>query len=106
MVLVSHRRGVQNAIVDWGWRAMHLSVLAGKEVVKQYYETAANKSYYLGCSNGRSLFIDFVYFRSSSLTCVPAIRLHCHAGGRQGYVVTWAPNGLMLILHGGVSPQT
>ncbi|KAI0710198.1 feruloyl esterase-like protein [Earliella scabrosa] len=42
-----------NAIVDWGWRAMHLSVLAGKEVVKQYYETAANKSYYLGCSNGR-----------------------------------------------------
>ncbi|RPD61212.1 feruloyl esterase-like protein [Lentinus tigrinus ALCF2SS1-6] len=41
-----------NAIVDWGWRAVHLSVLAGKEVVKQYYETAANKSYYLGCSNG------------------------------------------------------
>ncbi|TBU33530.1 feruloyl esterase-like protein [Dichomitus squalens] len=40
-----------NAIVDWGWRAMHLSVVAGKEVVQQYYSTPANKSYYLGCSN-------------------------------------------------------
>ncbi len=43
---------MQNAIVDWGYRAVHLSVLAGKEVVKQYYQTPANKSYYLGCSNG------------------------------------------------------
>lgn len=43
---------VQNAIVDWGWRAVHLSVLVGKEIVRQYYGAAANKSYYLGCSNG------------------------------------------------------
>ncbi|KAI0749371.1 feruloyl esterase-like protein [Daedaleopsis nitida] len=41
-----------NAIVDWGWRALHLSVLAGKEVVKKYYKTPAKKSYFLGCSNG------------------------------------------------------
>ncbi|KAI0359937.1 feruloyl esterase-like protein [Trametes cingulata] len=41
-----------NAIVDWGWRALHLSVLAGKQVVEQYYGTPANKSYYLGCSTG------------------------------------------------------
>ncbi|KAI0775268.1 feruloyl esterase-like protein [Trametes elegans] len=41
-----------NAIVDWGWRALHLSVLAGKEVVEHYYGRPANKSYYLGCSTG------------------------------------------------------
>ncbi|KAH9850302.1 feruloyl esterase-like protein [Lenzites betulinus] len=41
-----------NAIVDWGWRALHLSVLAGKTIVEQYYGQAANKSYYLGCSTG------------------------------------------------------
>ncbi|KAI8980133.1 feruloyl esterase-like protein [Trametes punicea] len=42
-----------NAIVDWGWRALHLSVLAGREVVEQYYRAPAKKSYYLGCSTGR-----------------------------------------------------
>ncbi|KAI0833405.1 feruloyl esterase-like protein [Trametes gibbosa] len=42
-----------NAIVDWGWRALHLSVLAGKSVVEQYYGKPANKSYYLGCSTGK-----------------------------------------------------
>ncbi|EIW55264.1 feruloyl esterase-like protein [Trametes versicolor FP-101664 SS1] len=41
-----------NAIVDWAWRAVHLSVLAGKEIVKQFYNEAPKKSYYLGCSTG------------------------------------------------------
>ncbi|KAH9838382.1 feruloyl esterase-like protein [Rhodofomes roseus] len=41
-----------NAIVDWGWRAMHLSVVVGKEVVQQYYGSAQNHSYYIGCSQG------------------------------------------------------
>jgi len=41
-----------NAIVDWAWRAMRLSTLAAKEVVKQYYGEAQKKSYYLGCSTG------------------------------------------------------
>ncbi|KAI0631071.1 tannase and feruloyl esterase-domain-containing protein [Trametes polyzona] len=41
-----------NAIIDWGWRAVHLSVLAGKEITQQYYRHAAKKSYYLGCSTG------------------------------------------------------
>ncbi|OSD06507.1 feruloyl esterase-like protein [Trametes coccinea BRFM310] len=41
-----------NAIVDWGWRALHLSVIAGKEIVQQYYGQPAGKSYYLGCSTG------------------------------------------------------
>jgi len=41
-----------NAIIDWGWRAMHLSVATGKAVVEQYYGKAQNKSYYMGCSTG------------------------------------------------------
>ncbi|CCM04314.1 uncharacterized protein FIBRA_06485 [Fibroporia radiculosa] len=41
-----------NAIVDWGWRALHLSVISGKEVTNQYYDQIHNKSYYLGCSTG------------------------------------------------------
>ncbi|TFY64892.1 hypothetical protein EVJ58_g2321 [Rhodofomes roseus] len=41
-----------NTIVDWGWRAMHLSVVVGKEIVKQYYGSAQKHSYYMGCSQG------------------------------------------------------
>ncbi|CAL1716111.1 unnamed protein product [Somion occarium] len=41
-----------NAIVDWSWRALHLSVVAGKEVVRQYYGKPHHKAYYLGCSTG------------------------------------------------------
>ncbi|KZT58350.1 tannase and feruloyl esterase [Calocera cornea HHB12733] len=41
-----------DALVDFGGRAMHLSVLLAKEVVKEYYGTAAGKSYYVGCSTG------------------------------------------------------
>ncbi|KAH9917134.1 feruloyl esterase-like protein [Epithele typhae] len=41
-----------NALFDWGFRAMHLSVIAGKAVIEQYYQAPANKSYYLGCSTG------------------------------------------------------
>ncbi|KAH9948592.1 feruloyl esterase-like protein [Amylocystis lapponica] len=47
--------GNDDAIVDWTWRALHLSVVAGKEVVQQYYNQPYNKSYYLGCSTGQSL---------------------------------------------------
>ncbi|KAH9855312.1 feruloyl esterase-like protein [Lenzites betulinus] len=51
--------GVTNAIVDWGWRAVHLSVVAGKEITAQYYKTAAKKDYYLGCSTGKLKEIQF-----------------------------------------------
>ncbi|KAH9948590.1 feruloyl esterase-like protein, partial [Amylocystis lapponica] len=43
-----------NSIIDFGWRALHLSVAAGKEVVTQYYDSPYTKSYYLGCSTGNS----------------------------------------------------
>ncbi|KAI0076169.1 feruloyl esterase-like protein [Panus rudis PR-1116 ss-1] len=41
-----------NAIIDWSWRALHLSVIVGKAVVKSYYGRPQSKSYYLGCSTG------------------------------------------------------
>ncbi|KDQ55810.1 hypothetical protein JAAARDRAFT_159213 [Jaapia argillacea MUCL 33604] len=41
-----------NAIIDWAYRALHLSVGFGKQVVQQYYGSATSKSYYLGCSTG------------------------------------------------------
>ncbi|KAH8100926.1 feruloyl esterase-like protein [Cristinia sonorae] len=41
-----------NAIVDYAWRATHLSVLSAKEVIKQYYGKEQKKSYFLGCSGG------------------------------------------------------
>ncbi|KAI0676495.1 feruloyl esterase-like protein [Trametes maxima] len=44
--------GNDNALVDYGWRALHLSVLTGKEVIKQYYRRAPKPSYYMGCSTG------------------------------------------------------
>jgi hypothetical protein len=43
---------LQEKLIDFGWRAMHLSVLTAKTVVAEYYGQAANKSYYLSCSTG------------------------------------------------------
>lgn len=37
---------------DWGWRAMHMSVVLAKEVVAAYYGAAPSYSYYTGCSTG------------------------------------------------------
>ncbi|KAJ3008471.1 hypothetical protein NUW54_g3142 [Trametes sanguinea] len=65
-----------NAIVDWGWRALHLSVIAGKEIVQQYYGQPAGKSYYLGCSTGRRAYV-FVF----TVLVSPS---HHVLGGRQG----------------------
>ncbi|KAI5478000.1 feruloyl esterase-like protein [Pseudohyphozyma bogoriensis] len=39
-----------NAIIDFGWRAMHMTVVAAKNLTEQYYGDAAKKNYYLGCS--------------------------------------------------------
>lgn len=39
-------------IIDWVWRARHSAVVAGKEVVNQFYDQAPEYSYYIGCSAG------------------------------------------------------
>ncbi|KAI0136214.1 tannase and feruloyl esterase-domain-containing protein [Xylariales sp. AK1849] len=38
--------------IDWGWRAMHGSVVTGKQVVEAYYASKIAYSYYNGCSTG------------------------------------------------------
>ncbi|KAJ2898343.1 uncharacterized protein MKZ38_003971 [Zalerion maritima] len=37
---------------DFGWRAMHGSVMLAKEMVELYYGTCAEYAYYAGCSTG------------------------------------------------------
>ncbi|KAI5370934.1 Putative tannase/feruloyl esterase, alpha/Beta hydrolase [Septoria linicola] len=39
-------------ILDWVYRARHSAVVAGKEVVNQFYDQAPEYSYYIGCSAG------------------------------------------------------
>jgi feruloyl esterase len=40
------------AQTDWGYRAMHGSVVLGKQIVSAYYEHDISYSYYSGCSTG------------------------------------------------------
>ena len=45
-------RGHPEKVVDFGWRAVHLTALAGKALAAAYYGTAPRKSYFVACSNG------------------------------------------------------
>lgn len=38
--------------VDFGYRATHVTALAGKAIVERYYSAAPRKSYFIGCSQG------------------------------------------------------
>lgn len=51
--LVGIRWSSGNAIVDWTWRTLHLGVLAGKEVTKQYCGRVPGKAYFMDCSTGK-----------------------------------------------------
>ncbi|KAF2664353.1 tannase and feruloyl esterase [Microthyrium microscopicum] len=39
-------------VTDWGWRALHETVLMGKKLVTEHYGRAPSHSYYMGCSTG------------------------------------------------------
>lgn len=41
-----------DAIIDFGHRAVHLSVVASKALTALYYGKEHSKSYFSGCSNG------------------------------------------------------
>jgi feruloyl esterase len=45
-------RGRRQAIADWGWRAVHETALAAKQLVARFYGRAAAHSYFNGCSTG------------------------------------------------------
>jgi Tannase and feruloyl esterase len=40
------------AKIDWGYRAPHVTALAGKAVTARFYRQPARRSYFLGCSTG------------------------------------------------------
>lgn len=42
----------RQAEIDFGYRAVHLTVMAGKTLVRNYYEKAPEYSYFEGCSTG------------------------------------------------------
>lgn len=39
-------------MIDWGWRGLHLSTVAAKSVVHQFYGKRADKNYFVACSAG------------------------------------------------------
>jgi feruloyl esterase len=45
-------RNNPEAIVDWGYRAVHTSILNAKKIVTEFYGRAARYSYFQGCSTG------------------------------------------------------
>lgn len=44
--------GNLQAKVDWGYRAAHVTALAGKAITERFYKKAPDKSYFMGCSTG------------------------------------------------------
>jgi feruloyl esterase len=40
------------AKIDWGFRATHVTAVAGKAITQHYYDKAPSRSYYDGCSTG------------------------------------------------------
>jgi feruloyl esterase len=44
--------GHPEKMVDWAWRALHLSTIGAKAIVHRYYGRAAVKNYFIGCSAG------------------------------------------------------
>jgi hypothetical protein len=45
-------KGHREKVRDYGWRAVHLTAVVGKQLVAAYYGRAATHSYFIGCSNG------------------------------------------------------
>lgn len=39
-------------MIDWAWRALHLSTVAAKIVIRDFYGRPALKNYFVGCSAG------------------------------------------------------
>jgi feruloyl esterase len=39
-------------MIDWGWRALHLSTIAAKQVIRQFYGKDAGRNYFIACSAG------------------------------------------------------
>jgi Tannase and feruloyl esterase len=45
-------KGNPQKIRDYGWRAVHVTTVAGKALAEAFYGRRPDKSYFIGCSNG------------------------------------------------------
>ncbi|MBB5685037.1 tannase/feruloyl esterase family alpha/beta hydrolase [Sphingobium boeckii] len=48
----SWARGHPQRVRDYGWRAVHLSTIAAKQLIRAFYGRDADRSYFVGCSGG------------------------------------------------------
>lgn len=48
----SWSKGHPEKVRDYAWRAIHLSTVAAKQVIRAYYGKAPDKAYFVGCSGG------------------------------------------------------
>ncbi len=45
-------KGHPEKVRDYGWRGVHLTTVAAKQLIKAYYGRGPDFSYFIGCSNG------------------------------------------------------
>jgi feruloyl esterase len=48
----SWAKGHPEKVIDFGWRAVHLTTIAGKALAAAFYGSAPRRSYFISCSNG------------------------------------------------------
>jgi feruloyl esterase len=71
-------------MIDWAWRALHLSTVAGKDVVRAFYGRPAAKNYFISCSAG------------SHHAIMEATRFPADYDGMVGGAAPWKWTSLML----------
>jgi feruloyl esterase len=71
-------------MVDWAWRALHLSTIAAKKIVGDFYGKPAAKNYFISCSAG------------SHHAIMEATRFPADYDGMLGGAAPWKWTALML----------
>jgi feruloyl esterase len=71
-------------MIDWAWRALHLSTIAGKKTVAAFYGKPSSKNYFISCSAG------------SHHAIMEATRFPSDYDGMVGGAAPWKWTALML----------
>jgi feruloyl esterase len=94
--------GHPERIKDFGYRAIHLMTLRGKEVAKAFYQQNAQKAYFFGCSEGgRNGLMEAQRFPADYNGIIAGDaafnRTHLHMGGVDLWQVTHATPGSFIL---------